>query len=137
MPAMSDLIRLGLVLATAAVGQRDNRGIRHTALVAALTVAATGCAIAALTCGLIAVWICLLPFVGAAGAWAIVTGILLALCFALLALGRYRWRHRPPPTAGADVPLLLAETRRLVRDNKSSVLAGALLAGLIAGSGEK
>jgi len=134
---MSDLIRVGLVLATAAVGQRNDRGIRHTALVAALSVAAAGCAIAALACGLVAVWIWSRPLVGAAGAWAIVTGVLLAMCFALLALSRHRWRHCPPPSAGANVPLLLAETKRLVRDNKSSALVGALLAGLIVGSGEK
>ncbi len=64
-------------------------------------------------------------------------GVLLALCLALLALIRYRLRPRPTPPLGAGVPLLVAEAARLVRDNKGPVLMAALVAGFVAGNGEK
>lgn len=134
---MSGLIRFVLVLAATAVGQQDRRAADRTLSAAALAVVATACAIAALACGLTALWICIQPFVGAAGAWAIVTGVLLATCLALLALSRYRLKPRPPLPADADVPLLVAETTRLVRNHKISTLTDALIAGLIAGSSKK
>jgi hypothetical protein len=121
---MSTLIRLAL--AAAGDGPRVRR-----------TTARFACAVAALACGLAALWICVLPHVGAAGAAAIVAGVLLALCLALLALVRYGLKPRPTPPVGAGVPLLLAEAARLVRDNKGPTLLAALVAGFVAGKGEK
>ena len=134
---MSDLIRFGLALAAASARRQGRQTTAHVAWAALAWVAAGGCALAALACGLAALWICVQPLVGAAGALAIVAGVLLALCLTLLALSRYGLKRRPVRSADANVPLLLAEATRLVRDHKSSVLMAALLAGLVAGSSEK
>jgi hypothetical protein len=134
---MNDLIRLALALATAGDKPRTCRATARFVGAAAACVAAGACAVAALACALAAIWIFARPHVGAAGAWAIVTGILLAKSLALLALSRYCLKPRPTPPAGADVPLLVTEATRLVRDNKAPVLLAALLAGLIAGRGER
>ena len=101
-----------------------------------MTVAAATCAVAAVACGLVAVWIFTLPHVGAAGAPAIVAGVLLAMCLALLALRRFGLK-RPVPPAGASTSVLFAEATRLLQDHKGAVLTAALVAGLIAGRGEK
>jgi hypothetical protein len=132
---MSTLIRLAL--AAAGDGPRVRRTTARFACAALTRVVAGGCAVAALACGLAALWICVLPHVGAAGAAAIVAGVLLALCLALLALVRYGLKPRPTPPVGAGVLLLLAEAARLVRDNKGPTLLAALVAGFVAGKGEK
>jgi hypothetical protein len=125
---MSTLIRLAL--AAAGDGPRVRRTTARFACAALTRVVAGGCAVAALACGLAALWICVLPHVGAAGAAAIVAGVLLALV-------RYGLKPRPTPPVGAGVLLLLAEAARLVRDNKGPTLLAALVAGFVAGKGEK
>lgn len=131
--AMSDLIRLVLALAGSG-GERQ--GHPQTARIVIVTVAAAICAVAAAASGVTAVWIFALPHVGPAGAPAIVAGILLAFCFALLALRRYGLKRRAPPP-GANTSVLFAEATRLLQDHKGAVLTAALVAGLIAGRGEK
>jgi hypothetical protein len=130
---MNDLIRLALTLATAGGGRQSRRVTARTVIV---MVAAATCAVAAIACGLAALWICALPYVGAAGAPAVVAGVLLAMCLALLALNQYGLKRRSPP-AGTSPSVSVAEAARLVQDHKAPVLMAALLAGLVAGSGKK
>ena len=127
---MSDLVKLVLALAT------SGDGLQATVRRMIVPVAAATCAVAAIACGLAALWISALPHVGAAGAATVVAGVFLAMCLALLALNHYGLRRRSPP-AEASASLLLAEAARLVQDHKGPMLMTALLAGLIAGRGEK
>lgn len=97
----------------------------------------SGFAIAALTCALDAVWIYAEPKVGPAGAPLIVAGLLFALCLLAIVLAR-RAAIKPqqaPPTPAAHT-LILEELTKLLSAHKGSVLASAVLAGLVAGSAE-
>jgi hypothetical protein len=132
---MGELIKLVLA---AAEGSSNRPASTCVACAAVGTVAGTLCAIAAVACGLAALWIYVLPHTGAVGAPLVVGGVLVALCLAMLMLVRYGLapRQAPGPAAGSPA-LLLADMTRLVRDNKAPVLMAALLAGLVAGRGEK
>ncbi len=132
---MSDLIKLVLSVAEAS----SRRPARTCVVCAAVgTVAATLCAIAVVACGLAALWIYALPHTGAVGAPLVVGGVLVALCLAMLMLVRYGLAPRQAPKPAATAPaLLLADMTRVVRGNKGPVLMAALLAGLVAGRGEK
>jgi hypothetical protein len=132
---MDDLIKLALALAKAGA---TRPAARCVACAAIGSVAAGGCAIAALACALTALWIYALPYAGTVGAPLVVAGVLVVLCLCTLLLVRH-WlapRRAPPPAAAAPA-LLLADATRLMRDHKAPVLLTALLAGLIAGRGEK
>lgn len=131
---MGDLIKLVLALA-------DGSGRRPASTCVACAavggVAAAGCAIAALACALAALWIYALPRVGAAGAPLVVAGVLVTICLFMALVVRYGLAPRPAPSAAAAPGLLLADAARLIQDHKGPVLMTALLAGLIAGRGEK
>jgi len=135
--AMNDLVRFVLALAAVDAGRQSRWTTARVAYTAVACVAAGGCTVAALACGIAALWIYTLPFAGTVGAPAIAAGVLLTPCLTLLALSRYGLKRRPVPSVDANVSLLLGEATRLVLDHKSSVLIAALLAGLIAGSNEK
>ena len=134
---MNDLVRFVLALAAVDAGRQSRWTTARVAYTAVACVVAGGCTVAALACGIAALWIYTLPFAGTVGAPAIAAGVLLTPCLTLLALSRYGLKRRPVPSADANVSLLLGEATRLVLDHKSSVLMAALLAGLIAGSNEK
>lgn len=131
---MTDLFKLVLAMAEGGAMRRGRRAIGRAGLRAALGVAAFFCLIGALAFALAALWIYLAPQIGAAAAPLILAGILLLLCFALLAA--IRLAHRPDrtshPTDEASA-MLLAEVTKLLKEHKGSVLAAALLAGLVAG----
>jgi hypothetical protein len=135
---MSDLIRLALALAEQGAVRRSRQAAARMVCVAAVALLAAGCAIAAVACGLAALWIYAVPQVGAAGAPLVVAGVLVVMCLAVLALMRYGLKPRQaPPPAGAAPAVLLAETTRLLKEHKGSVLVAAVLAGLVAGMSEK
>jgi hypothetical protein len=105
---------------------------------AAAVAVAVGCAIAALACVLVALWIYVLPRVGAVGAPLVIAGALVLVGLAVLALLRYApTRHPPPPAASVAPSLLLAEATHLLKTHKTAVLAGVLLAGLLAGRSDR
>jgi hypothetical protein len=73
------------------------------------------------------------------GAPLIVAGTLLAICIAAIAAGRQSLR---PPRHSARAHHLTGaslnhEASALFKDQKSALLLGALLAGIVAGSGKK
>lgn len=131
---MGDLIKLALLLAEFASGQRGRQATGHAARIAVTAVAGACCGVAAIACALVALWLYVLPQVGPTGAPLVVAGVLLGMCLALFALVQYRFRPRPPPAAGVAPSVLIAEATRLLNENKGTVLLAALLAGLVAGS---
>jgi hypothetical protein len=135
---MSDLIKLALVLTEGAAVRHGRQAIARVACVAAVTIAAASCAIAAVACVLTALWIYVLPHVGATGAPLVVAGVLLAMCLVTLVLMRNALKPRRTLSPASVTPkLLLAEATRLLKEHEGPVLMTALLAGLIAGGSEK
>jgi hypothetical protein len=95
---------------------------------------AGGCAIAAVACGLAALWIYAVPRVGVVGAPLVVAGVLLVLGVAALLVMRYALKPRQaPPPASVAPTVLLTETTRLLKQHKGAVLIAAVLAGVVAG----
>jgi hypothetical protein len=135
--AMNDLIKLVLALAEGAAVRHVRQPIGRMACVAIVTLAAAGCAVSAVACGLAALWIYALPHVGAAGAPLVVAGVLLAMCLVMLMAMRYAGKPGPPAPRDGTPELLLAEAARLLKEHKGPVLLAALLAGLAAGKREK
>ena len=127
-----------LLLATA------EQRIRHTmqgavAKVVGLSIVmllAGSFAAAGLGCLLTAVWLFLLPYVGAAGAALAVGGLLLLASFCLLAAARPARSPPPPPPVDILPELLRAEVAVLLKDQKGPVLLAALLAGMTAGKSD-
>lgn len=131
---MTDLFKLVLAMAEGGVVRRGRRAIERAGLLAALGVVAFFCLIGSLGFALAALWIYLAPEVGAVAAPLIVAGILLLLCLVLVGAMRFaRKSARAPHQADEASALLLAEVTKLLKEHKGSVLAAALLAGLVAG----
>jgi len=94
---------------------------------AVLVTASVGCAATAL-------WIWEVPRIGPAGAPLVVAGALLVACLAALALARHALRpRRTPSSSDAAAAALLAEATRVFKENKSTVLMAAFIAGMDAG----
>ncbi len=132
-----ELIRLALLFAGGGSAGKGRQAANHVAHVAVATLAAVCCGVAALACALAALWLYLLPRLDPTGATLVVAGVLCSLCLALLAFVRYGLRPDPPANQGIAPALLIAETTRLINENKAAVLLAALLAGLVAGRRDK
>lgn len=134
---LDTILKLGALLNEASDVRKGHPAIAHIALTATATAAAVACATASIGCALAALWLYLLPHVGMTGAPVIIAGILGAMCVALFAVVRLRLRPRAVPPPAATPQSAVGEAERLVRDHRGPVLIGALLAGLIAASGER
>jgi hypothetical protein len=136
---MRDLIRLALALAEQAAVRHCRQAAARVAWVAAVALVAGGCGIAAIACGLAALWIYAVPRVGPVGAPLVVAGTLLVLGLVVLVVMRYAMKpRRPPPSpVGVAPEVLLAETTRILKEHKGAVLIAAVLAGLVAGMNGK
>ena len=132
-----DLIKLALLFAERTGGRDGQQAAAHVARVAVATASCVCCGVAAMACALVALWLYVLPQVGPTGAPLVVAGVLLAMCLALVALLRYGLKPRPAPASGVAPSVLIAETARLVNENKAAALLAALLAGLVAGRRDK
>ncbi len=98
---------------------------RRAGIVAGAATLAAMLLLAALGCGLAALWIETAPRLGPAGAALAVAGCLLVLGLAALAVAL---RRSARPTAVAAIPL-----DALMRDDKATMLAVAVVAGLCVG----
>ncbi|HEX3498905.1 MAG TPA: hypothetical protein VHT04_06230 [Stellaceae bacterium] len=91
--------------------------------------------VAAMGCGVAALWIYLLPLLGPVGAPLVAAGALLVIALVLLLVARSvldaRPRHAPGPPDGAAAA---ADLSRLVKEHKLEMLLAALTAGLVAGA---
>ena len=134
---MSVLLKLALALTEQAVVRHNRQAAGRMVCVVAVTLVAAGCGVAAVACGLAALWIYALPHVGAVGAPLVVAGVLVVMVLGMLAVMRYGLKRRAPPAAGLTPALLQAEATRLLKEHKGSVLVAAVLAGLVAGMNKK
>jgi hypothetical protein len=142
---VQSLIKLGLMAVTGAAGAHARQAARRTAIhlggmiaVAMLGAAGIGCALAAL-------WVVLLPEIGAAGAWVVLAAILLAAAAILaVALQSGRGRHAEPEDMSAAVQAALADLRaftehsgeglkKAIEGHEWQLVIAALLAGLFLG----
>jgi hypothetical protein len=133
---MGGLLRLAEALLalgrfTSGVGAALRRGsiaLVCLLIAALLSVAAMGCAVAAL-------WIYLLPLLGPVGAPLGAAGALIVIALVLLLVARSVVAARPsrarPAGEGAATA---ADLARLVKEHKIEMLVAALTAGLVAGA---
>jgi hypothetical protein len=134
-------------LITVAAALTENRLARHgraaagkVAIVAGAAFIASLSAFAAIGCALWALWVYALPHAGPVGAPLIVSAVLLAVCIGALAAARQSLRPRPRRSIHAQAlsgASLSHEASALFKDQKSALLLGALLAGVVAGSNRK
>lgn len=94
--------------------------------------------VAALGCGVAALWIYALPVVGPVAAPLVAAGALLVACLILMAIARGLLSRKRSASGSAAVPeLILAEVTRLFKEHKGSVLLAAFIAGLVAANGSR
>jgi len=125
---MSDLLkRLPALVDIAASACRRWPKAMLLVLLAAL------CAGAAVGCGIAALWIYLVPLIGAVGAPLVVAGVFLVLCLILLAAARSVLRSRKPVRVKIDgSEIEIGDVERLIRGHKGTALLIAVVAGLLA-----
>lgn len=112
---------------------------RSAAVDASLTVVAALMALAALGCVVAALWVALVPAIGAAGAALASAALLLATGGATLGARNLLARRRAVPATGtAQASPDLAEAARLTFNaNKMALLLGALAAGAAAAEAQR
>jgi hypothetical protein len=138
---MDELLKLGLMFLA------ESRGIQRSGSTASrVTTGAlcTGMAIVAVTagiaCGVAALWIYLVPVIGAGGAALSAAGVFLITGGALMMIARNLFRPSPDEIGDDGEPLadeLMGILRDGVERNKGASLLAALVAGLAAGSASK
>lgn len=119
--------RVGLARGSAAAGR--------VSIAALCGVLAGFAAMAAVGFSLSALWIVVLPRVGAAGAALVLAAVLAVLCVVLLALGYVIVRRgRQKPRTEADAEASLLAVAELFKEHKGAMVLAALVAGLGAGA---
>jgi hypothetical protein len=120
---LPSLLRLGAVGGLQAASRRIGLILFYAILAAIAAIAALGCAIAA-------IWLALLPVIGPI--WTpLAIGAVLAVVAAVLVLLISRRPRGGRRSAGEDPAALLSA---ILRDHKASLILGAALAGMLAGS---
>jgi len=124
-PVLAELAR---VAQGGAVARRGALAGGFAFAAALLALATAGCAIAAL-------WIYLVPAVGPAAAPLICAGALLILAGLCLLVGRSLWRQRSGGSEALLQSLSQLDPVGFFSEHKTTLLIGALVLGLLAGSG--
>ena len=125
-PLLIEMMRVG-------VGGAARRG----ALATGLAVGAALAVLVAVGCGIAALWIYMIPLVGRGAAPLVCAGALLVIALVCVVIGKMMWRKRP----AATVPSALLESlgqidaSGIFGEHKGTFLIGALILGLILGSG--
>lgn len=127
-PLLAELMRSGL-----GVGGAARRGVLATGL-------AVGAAFAVLTavgCGIAALWIYMIPLVGRGAAPLVCAGALLVIALVCVLIGKMMWPKRPAATAPSALLESLGQidASSIFGEHKGTFLIGALILGLILGSG--
>jgi hypothetical protein len=124
---LPSLLRLGAAGSLQAASRRMGLMLLYLLLAAIAAIAALGCAIAG-------IWLALLPAIGPVWTPILIGAVLagIAAILVLLATRRPRARRRLAGSGeGMDTAALLSA---IFRDHKTSLLLGAALAGMLAGS---
>jgi len=128
-PLLAEVMRAGLGGAGVA-----RRGIMATGL----AIAAAFAVLAAIGCGIAALWIYMIPLVGRGAAPLVCAGAFLVIALLCLVIGKVMWRERPS-AMGAPSALLESlgqiDPSGIFGEHKATFLLGALVLGLIIGSG--
>lgn len=135
---MDDLLKLGLMFLTEPRGLQRGAGTAGRMTTGALCTGMAIVAIAAgVACGVAALWIYLIPVIGAAGAALSAAGVFLMTGGALMITARNLFRPASDEGIEDREPLadaLLGILRDGVERHKGASLLAALVAGLTAGS---
>jgi hypothetical protein len=133
--ATSDLVKLAFVALQTGAARNAQQSVKRLVRLASLQAAAALCVVAALGCAMGALWACVAPILGAAGALLAGAGV-----FGVIALAAYilAWRTekmRPrSPAPGAEGEATLAAAASLFKQHAGLALVAALLAGVFVGS---
>ena len=137
---MGSLIKLAVsaLLATGGVNHLQ-ASITRLVVVAACAALAAVMMLGVLGCLAAALWIYTLPSLGPVGAPLVVAGAFLIVTLILVAIACRVRRpgRRKPAAAPAGSASLAPELARILRDNKGTVLLAAALAGMAAASGRR
>jgi hypothetical protein len=134
-----NFITVAAALTEDRLARQGRKAVGKIAIVAAAALVASVGMMGAVGCALWALWIYALPLAGPVGAPLIVAVVLLALSITVLLAARHLLRSRRRnirlrPLLGES---LSHEAATLFKDQKSALLLGALLAGVVAGSSKK
>jgi hypothetical protein len=127
-PLLVEAMRAGV-----GVGGAARRGVLATGL----AVGAAFAALVAVGCGIAALWIYMIPLVGRGAAPLVCAGALLVIALVSMLIGRMMWPERPTapsPSALLD-SLGQIDASGIFGEHKGTFLLGALILGLILGSG--
>lgn len=130
---------LGPLVALGQVGlARGSAAAGRVSIAALCGVLAGFAAMAAVGFSLSALWIVVLPRVGAAGAALVLAAILAILCLVLLALAYVIVRRgRQKPRTEADAEASLLAVAQLFKAHKGAMVLTALIAGMSVGAGSR
>jgi hypothetical protein len=127
---MGSVIKLALAVLTQLSSVQRIAGPRTIAAIL-LVLAAAFAGIAAIGCGIAALWIFLIPYIGAAGAALSAAAVLLVLCAVLSTAGYTLLKRNRTPIENIAEAIQSDAGRKLVRDYKPLLLAASVLAGLV------
>jgi len=127
-PLLAEMMRAGL-----GVGGVARRG----AMATGLAIGAAFAGLAAIGCAIAALWIYMIPLVGRGAAPLVCAGAFLVIALICLLAGKVMWRERPSvaaPSALLDT-LGQIDPSGIFGEHKGTFLLGALILGLLLGSG--
>ena len=124
---LPSLLRLGAAGGLRAASRRMGLMLFYAILAAIAAIAALGCAIAA-------IWLALLPAIGPVWTPLLIGAVLAGIAGILVLLATRRPRARGRLAGSGDGMDTAALLSAIFRDHKTSLLLGAALAGMLAGS---
>jgi hypothetical protein len=129
-PLLVEAMRAGV-----GVGGAARRGVLATGL----AVGAAFAAVVAVGCGIAALWIYMIPLVGRGAAPLVCAGALLVIALVSMLIGKMMWPERPAAPSSSPSALLESlgqiDASGIFGEHKGTFLLGALILGLILGSG--
>lgn len=132
------LLQLAQAWVSGEVQPKVRRTIAHTIYLAIIVALGAIFGIAAIGCGLAALWLSVLPHLGPVGGFLIVAAVLLVMSVAMVLVLRLDHASpAPPPSQALATREFLTDASRLLSDNKGTALIAALLVGLCEGTRKK
>jgi hypothetical protein len=126
-PLLAEAMRAGV-----GIGGAARRGVLATSL----AVGAAFAVLVAVGCGIAALWIYMIPLVGRGAAPLVCAGALLVIALVCFLIGKMMWPERPTAAPSALLESLgQIDVSGIFGEHKGTFLLGALILGLILGSG--